>query len=110
MKFANWGCFGCFDGDVDAAVAEIVARGVQPEVLAFPVRELMERGAARASTAGRSALIPVTWSVAGEPLRWLPSVDALAVARWRLRMRGFAGLRPRRVILAVCLLGSGFCG
>jgi hypothetical protein len=67
-------------GDVDAAVAEIVARGVQPEVLAFPVLELMERGARVLSTDVEDALTPVTWSVASEPLRWLPAMDALAVA------------------------------
>jgi hypothetical protein len=98
-------------GDVDAAVGEIVARGVQPEVLAFPVRELMERGARVLSTDVESALTPVMWSIASEPLRWLPAVDALAVAslavadarvRWleaspRYLGRVFAGQRFLRM-------------
>ncbi|MGB0123314.1 MAG: hypothetical protein WA419_11050 [Silvibacterium sp.] len=66
--------------NVDATVAEIVARGVQPEVLAFPVQELMEGGSSVLHAKADDALIPVTWSVAAEPLRWLPVVDALAVA------------------------------
>ena len=99
------------NGEADAAVGEIVARGVQPEVLTFPVRELMERGARVLSTSVENALTPVTWSVASEPLRWLPVMDALASAslavtdarvRWleaspRYLGRVFAGQRFLRM-------------
>jgi hypothetical protein len=67
-------------GDVDSMVTEIVARGVQPEVLAFPVRELVERGARVLAADVEDTRAAVTWSVANEPMRWLPVVDALASA------------------------------
>lgn len=66
-------------GDANAAVGEMVARGVQPDLLAFPVQELMERGARLLSAAAGGGLTPMAWSVASDALRWLPAVDALAV-------------------------------
>lgn len=67
-------------GDVDSMVTAIVARGVQPEVLTFPVRELVERGARMLAADVEDTRAAVTWSVANEPMRWLPVVDALASA------------------------------
>lgn len=97
--------------DVDATVTEIVQRGVQPEVLTFPVAKLMERGARLIEGDPQSALEAVTWSVADQPMRWLPVVDALAAAslarrngrvRWieaspRYLGREFAGQRYVRM-------------
>jgi hypothetical protein len=66
--------------EVDASLAEIIARGVQPGILAFPVRELMERGARLFPRSTQNELKVVTWSVANESTRWLPVMDALAAA------------------------------
>jgi Urocanase Rossmann-like domain len=69
-------------GEVDATVAEIVARGVQPDILGFAVPELIERGARllQFKTDGeKDRLRAVGWSVQREPIRWLPLLDALAV-------------------------------
>jgi hypothetical protein len=66
-------------GAVDAMVAEIVARGVQPEVLAFPVPELETRGARLLGADADSRLVPVTWGVDREAARWLPDLDRLSV-------------------------------
>lgn len=71
--------------EADAAIAEIVERGVQPEILSFPVRELMERGARVLETSAEDGPISVHWSVAKDALRWLPVVDALAVASLKRR-------------------------
>ncbi len=94
-------------GAVDAMLAEIVARGVQPDVLAFPVPELGALGArALGADAGRG-LVPITWGVEREAARWLPVLDGLAIgalekrdarARWveaspRYLGRSFAGQR-----------------
>lgn len=65
--------------EVDSAVAEIVARGVQPEVLAFAQLELQARGARLLGTEEGAGTIPMTWSVGHEPMRWLPVLDRLAV-------------------------------
>lgn len=64
----------------DAAVAEIVERGVQPEILAFPVPELQERGAGLLAAAKDDGLLPIAWSVERESPRWLPVIDKLAVS------------------------------
>jgi hypothetical protein len=98
-------------GDVEATVAELAARGVQPEVLAFPVRELIERGARLLKDGVEDGSTWVSWSVASEPMRWLPTLDALAAAaleakdarlRWveaspRYLGRVFAGQRYLRM-------------
>jgi urocanate hydratase len=112
--------------DGDAATAEMVARGVQPEILGFPVPELMERGARLFAQNDRDGRIALTWSISDEPLppgkanatcavgtgvRWLAALDALAVAslanddariRWveaapRYLGRAFAGQRFLRM-------------
>lgn len=67
------------EGDVDAALREMVERGVQPQVLAFPVPEMVERGARVFAEHISDGMIPVSWSVECEPLRWLPVLDGLAV-------------------------------
>jgi hypothetical protein len=72
-------------GDVDSVVREIVMRGVQPEILTFPVTELLERGARMLAADEQHELIPVTWSVASKPLQWLPVVDALASAALEIK-------------------------
>ncbi|MFZ0663170.1 MAG: hypothetical protein WAM66_10795 [Acidobacteriaceae bacterium] len=103
--------------EVDPTIREIIARGVQPEVLAFPVTELMERGARVLASDGPGALdgmVPVSWSVEHETLRWLPALDELAVrsletadarVRWieaspRYLGRAFAGRRFVRMTMA----------
>lgn len=94
-------------GAVDATLAEIVARGVQPEVLAFSVPELEARGARVLGADAGGGMTPVAWGVAGDAPRWLPVLDGLAVgalekrdarARWleaspRYLGRAFAGQR-----------------
>lgn len=94
-------------GAVDAMVAEIVARGVQPDVLAFPVPELEARGARALGEDAGGGLVSVTWSVDRDAARWLPVLDGLAVGalekldartRWveaspRYLGRAFAGQR-----------------
>ncbi|MGC2161387.1 MAG: hypothetical protein WA634_05745 [Silvibacterium sp.] len=98
-------------GEVDAEVAEIVARGVQPEILAFPAPQLMERGARLLPVAMKDGRTAVTWSVKEEPVRWLSALDTLAAAalpasdarvRWleaapRYLGRAFAGQRFLRM-------------
>lgn len=94
-------------GDADAAVREMVERGVQPEVLAFPVPEMVERGAKVLAEDPRDGLIPVSWSAEGLGMQALSVMDGLAVAalekkdarvRWveaspRYLGRAFAGQR-----------------
>ena len=94
-------------GAVDAVVAEIVARGVQPEILAFSVPELEARGARLLGADAGGGLVPVTWVVDRDAARWLPGLDGLAVdalekldarTRWveaspRYLGRAFAGQR-----------------
>lgn len=67
-------------GAVDAAVAEIVERGVQPEVLAFPEQKLMERGARLLPEDTETSDEIMTWGVSIEPQRWFPVLDGLAAA------------------------------
>ena len=69
-------------GGPPGMVAEMVERGVQPEVVegAVPGMELLEaRGARRLGPAPDWGLA-VSWSVEHEPMRWLPAVDELAAA------------------------------
>lgn len=65
-------------GDCETAIREIVERGVQPDVLAFPVPELEQQGAWLLRTEAEDARIGVTWGVAETPLRFMPQLDALA--------------------------------
>jgi len=70
-------------GDVQANVAEIVERGMQPEIVSGRVVEtgaLVERGARRLGSGLSQDGAAVSWSAAREPLRWLPVVDRLAAA------------------------------
>jgi urocanate hydratase len=65
-------------GEVQPMVAQMVERGVQPDVLAFPVPELIERGARLLAVGIEDGLDPVIWSVEKDALRWLPLLDSLA--------------------------------
>ena len=68
-------------GSAPGVVAEMVERGVQPEILVGTtpgMETLAERGARRLGAAWANG-VAVTWGVAREPLRWLPVVDRLAV-------------------------------
>jgi hypothetical protein len=82
--------------EVNAAVTEIVARGVQPDVLAFALSPLIERGAKLLSIdAGEAAdgMLAVTWEVQREPARWLLKLDRLAAEA----VAGKGGDRDARV-------------
>jgi hypothetical protein len=100
-------------GDVTATVAEIVERGVQPEILAWPVQELMDRGARvldvdaenEMARAPVSVSVSVSWIVESEPLKWLPLVDALAVHALRDKNE-----RVRWIEAAPRYLGRAFAG
>jgi hypothetical protein len=91
--------------NVNATVAEMVARGVQPEILTFPDRELMERGARVLAEDAEPGLVPVYWGVAQEPLRWLPALDALAGSSLEI-----AGARARWLETSPRYLGRVFAG
>lgn len=67
------------EADADSAVREMVERGVQPEVLAFPVPELVERGARVLAEDAPDGMLPMSWRVDREPFRWLRVLDELAV-------------------------------
>jgi hypothetical protein len=98
-------------GAVDAMVAEVVARGVQPEVLVFPVPELEERGARALGADAGGEMVAMRWGVERDAARWLPVLDGLAVdalekrdarVRWveaspRYLGRAFAGQRFARM-------------
>jgi Urocanase Rossmann-like domain len=67
-------------GEPPGMVAEMVGRGVQPEIVAGEVpgmETLVARGARRLDRGAVSGE-GVSWSVEREPLRWLPMVDRLA--------------------------------
>ena len=67
-------------GGAPGVVAEMVERGVQPEIVVgdAPGMETLEaRGARRLEWASGEG-VAVTWGVAEEPVRWLPVVDRLA--------------------------------
>ena len=68
-------------GDPPGAVAEMVERGVQPELVAgeLPgIENLEARGARRLGSGTGPAGIAVAWRAVQEPVRWLPVVDRLA--------------------------------
>lgn len=68
-------------GEPPAAIAEMVERGVQPEIVSGSVADreaLVERGARRLGSALDEGRLAVIWRVAREPLRWFPMVDRLA--------------------------------
>jgi len=69
-------------GGPPGVVAEMVERGVQPEVVegAVPGMELLEaRGARRLGPAPDWGLA-VSWSAEREPMRWFPVADELAAS------------------------------
>jgi hypothetical protein len=92
-------------GEVDAAVAEIVDRGVQPEVLAFASPGLEARGARMLGLDVGSGLVSVAWSVAREPMRWLPVLDGLAISSLSVK-----DVRVRWVEASPRYLGRAFAG
>lgn len=98
-------------GDYEVTVEEMVARGVQPEIVAFSEPRLEERGARGLPVAGLGEPIRMTWNVDREGPQWLPVLDRLAVAalasedartRWiesapRYLGRAYAGQRYVRM-------------
>lgn len=99
------------EGNHQVVVKEIIERGVQPELLAFSVPELLERGARLLGAAEESERIPVTWAVERDGSRWRPVLDKLATSafaskdariRWiesapRYMGRAYAGQRYVRM-------------
>jgi Urocanase Rossmann-like domain len=71
----------CLVGDREAVLAEIVERGLQPDLLDTTVAALVKRGAAvlhdSSDLHGETGVI---WAVESEPARWLPQLDGLAIA------------------------------
>lgn len=93
-------------GQAQAVVADMIERGVQPDVLAFPVKELIERGARLLSESNtEDGLVAVIWKVASEPVRWLPVLDELAVGSLKSK-----DARVRWVEAAPRYLGKAFAG
>jgi len=92
-------------GEVDPTVAEIVARGVQPEILFFPVPELLERGSQLLAADAEDTRTAVIWSVEDEPARWLGVVDGLAAATLRA-----PDARARWLEVAPRYLGRAYAG
>lgn len=92
-------------GAMDATVAVMIERGVQPEVLTFSVPKLMERGARLLSEYVEDGSIAVAWSVASGLPRWLPVLDRLAIASLQT-----AGPRVRWVEASPRYLGRVFTG
>jgi hypothetical protein len=83
-------------GEPELVVAEAVERGLQPDIVHLQldgrdipgIDTLIARGARRLSLKRPSEdMIAVTWSVAREPLRWLPLADARAADALDLRER-----------------------
>lgn len=92
-------------GEARAHVAEVVTRGVQPEIVAFAIPALMERGARLLTIGEENMQEPVEWSVASEPVRWLPALDMLAI-----RALEDADARVRWIELSPRYLGRAFAG
>lgn len=84
-------------GEVDATIEEIIARGVEPDILDVSVPALIERGARMLPPIAANTFaetLPVAWGVQREQVRWLPLLDRLAVKilgeegatqSWRIR-------------------------
>jgi urocanate hydratase len=70
-------------GDPERVAAEMLDRGVQPDLLAcgLQAEAFVERGAKvlPAAVAMCDSLV-VTWSVSQDAAKWLPRVDAIAIA------------------------------
>lgn len=69
-------------GDPELALAEMLERGVQPDLVACAgllLESFIERGAAVLPAAAAIAdTLVVTWSVSRDAAMWLPRVDAIA--------------------------------
>jgi urocanate hydratase len=66
----------------DAVVAEMIARGVQPDVVMDKGQhsaEFVRRGAKVLYSNVPHDWLPVSWSIEQEPATWLPRVDAIAI-------------------------------
>jgi hypothetical protein len=111
-------------GGAPGAVAEMVERGVQPEIVVGTtagMETLEARGARRLGSGTGLDSVAVAWGAAREPARWLPAVDRLAAEaldpagpaarrRWleaapRYLGRALAGQRYLRMSVAE---GDGF--
>src|ERR1700739_2309239 len=90
-------------GEIEAIVSEMIARGVQPDILTFPVQQFIERGARVLAKDGQDGLIPVKWEAGSEPLRWLPVLVEMAIASLKT-----ADVRVRWVRAAPRYLGRKF--
>jgi hypothetical protein len=95
--------------DLSATIAEIVARGVQPEILAFPVKELMDRGARLIPVDAEAASTPVAWSADDEARRSLAMMDRLAASSIGMA-RSLADARVRWIEASPRYLGRAFAG
>ena len=98
-------------GDVQAVIAEMVERGVQPEMVDGSVAgiEILEaRGARRLGWVQGG--MAVTWSVAREPLRWLPVVDRLAADSLDVADATATAARRRWLEAAPRYLGRALAG
>lgn len=89
----------------EAMVGEMIERGVQPDVLAFPVPELMERGARLLAAGKEDGLTSIAWSVERDGPQWLPALDRLAAASLPAN-----DARRRWIELAPRYLGRSFAG
>lgn len=90
-------------GEVEAIVSEMIARGVQPDILTFPVQQFIERGSRVLAKDGQDGLIPVKWETGSDPLRWLPVLDEMAINSLKT-----ADVRVRWVRAAPRYLGRRF--
>ena len=93
------------NAEAEAKVAEMVERGVQPEILTFSVPALVERGARVLACDVEDGLTVVSWRVASESIRWLSDVDGLAAESLETR-----DARVRWLELAPRYLGRSFAG
>src|SRR5277367_4444418 len=105
-------------GDAQAAVAEMIERGVQPDIVSgysggsgssAGLETLEARGARRLEFGSSSEGLPVTWRVEREPLQWLPVVDRLAAASLDLSDASTAA-RRRWIESAPRYLGRALAG
>jgi urocanate hydratase len=92
-------------GGVEAAVREMVERGVQPEALAFSVPEMVERGARVLAADAGGGLVPVAWAAEGLGRQALSVMDGLAVTALETR-----DARARWVEASPRYLGRAFAG
>lgn len=105
-------------GEPEIVVAEAIDRGLQPDIVHLRqdgrdirgVEMLLARGAHRLPEKNRSHdMIAVHWSVAREPMRWLPLADARAMAALDPRQRN-TPQRKRWIEGSPRYLGRQFVG